>query len=99
MPWPLGFLDVTEAGLQVSSWHWSWWVRDTFLDRDSIRSLQLSRMMGVVAVRTQSQDGLTIRVQAMTRKRVRGREKGRSQGITAITRWAGQGWKLIERKQ
>ena len=46
LPWPFGLLDVTDTGLRVHSWHWSWWVRDQTVAKESIYSIQVINGFG-----------------------------------------------------
>jgi len=39
-------LDVTDTALHVRSWHWSWWVRDVEVTRESIEAIRVSRVLG-----------------------------------------------------
>jgi len=44
--WPLGLLDVTDTGLRLHSWHWSWWVEDEAVDKKAIGTIRVSGSFG-----------------------------------------------------
>jgi hypothetical protein len=42
MPWPFGLICINYSRIRVSSWHWSWWIRDQTVPRASIQAIERS---------------------------------------------------------
>jgi hypothetical protein len=51
LPWPFGLFEVTDTGLCVRSWHWSWWVADRVIPRESVGAIQATNRFGVLTLR------------------------------------------------
>ena len=83
LPWPFGLLDVTDAGLKVRSWHWSWWVPDQFIDRDSIESIHVSKNFGATKLIIKSKKDKVVKVMPVSSaKRVIQELRGRGYSLT-----------------
>jgi hypothetical protein len=63
VPWPFGLLDVADTGLRIHSWHWSLWVADKSLSRESIETVELSRSLGARILTIRDISGCVVKVQ------------------------------------
>lgn len=57
LPWPFGLLDVTDTGLRIHSWHWSWWMADRVIPRESIETVEVSKSFGTTTLTIKDDKG------------------------------------------